>query len=668
MTSHRIGTLAIALIGAMGVGGAHALPALQNATSIGAGSNHACAALAGGGASCWGSNDARILARTTSGYAAGAVQGLDALLVRIAVGGGHACAAGTDGRLWCWGDNYSGQLGLGAGISESRSPALVTAVSGVTDVAAALRHTCAVAQQAAYCWGANAVRRDRRRHDGPAEPSGPSAPVSASGVTRVAAGGFDYYSEGFSCAVAGGGVWCWGANGSGQLGDGTGTQRLAPVPVTGLPANATDVAAGSRHACAVQGGAVLCWGDNADGQLGDGTFATRLAPVFVVNAGAECSGWPPAGGIAARFATMVRCFAGAAILPASSATERWTRGRLPHPSPVSPDWSSMSRWAASPRAPSLGRAPCSASDRTRADARNGTLSPRVKAVEVKGVPAGFAKLTAGGGHTCATTGAGAALCWGDGSYGQLGNGKLVVGAYPQGVMSLAGGTVAISAGSQHTCARTGTGGAFCWGTGCDGPAGKRLPKQRARAFRRPGAHLGRRRHRCRRPVQLYDRGRRGEVLGHNIRGSLGIGGTLQLSNVPVDVLGMQQGVTRIVAGYEHGCALRSGGGVKCWGANGEGQVGDATANDRFTPVDVLGLASGIVDIAAGTQHTCAATQSGTVLCWGANWSGQLGDGTTQRRSVPVQVGAAAGQRGAGDRRSGAHLCAAAGRRSALLGP
>jgi alpha-tubulin suppressor-like RCC1 family protein len=93
----------------------------------------------------------------------------------------------------------------------------------------------------------------------------------------------------------------------------------------------------------------------------------------------------------------------------------------------------------------------------------------------------------------------------------------------------------------------------------------------------------------------------------------------------------------ISAGWTHTCVLTGAGKVKCWGSNEFGQLGDGTTENRNTPVDVAGLPEGIKSVSADFQHSCTLTAEGGVKCWGNNYFGQLGDGTFENRNAPVSV-------------------------------
>jgi Regulator of chromosome condensation (RCC1) repeat len=124
--------------------------------------------------------------------------------------------------------------------------------------------------------------------------------------------------------------------------------------------------------------------------------------------------------------------------------------------------------------------------------------------------------------------------------------------------------------------------------------------------------------------------------GLNDSGQLG-GGTPIQASLPVGVPGLEHGVAAITSGDSFSCALTDAGGVQCWGSNAYGQLGDGTTDDSAGPVGVSGLDSGVTAIAAGAEHACALTAAGGVKCWGLNYDGELGDGTTTDSPVPVDV-------------------------------
>ncbi|MCL2824408.1 MAG: hypothetical protein FWD57_10475, partial [Polyangiaceae bacterium] len=124
--------------------------------------------------------------------------------------------------------------------------------------------------------------------------------------------------------------------------------------------------------------------------------------------------------------------------------------------------------------------------------------------------------------------------------------------------------------------------------------------------------------------------------GRNHHGQLGDGTTTDRF-MPGLVIDLTAGVSAITTNTYHACALKSDGTVMCWGANGYGQLGDGTTTEQSKPVRVQGLPSGITAVATGAFHTCAVDSARKVMCWGSNEFGQLGDGTTAHRAAPAYV-------------------------------
>ncbi len=208
-------------------------------------------------------------------------------------------------------------------------------------------------------------------------------------------------------------------------------------------------------------------------------------------------------------------------------------------------------------------------------------------------------ISAGGYHACALKSSGTVWCWGDDSYGQLGDGTtgdptLHLRAVPRKVQQGGGdirGVVAISAGLFHTCALKGDGTVWCWGDDTYG--------------------------------QLGD-------------GTTGDAGHHRLTAVRVRRgSGLLSGVRAIGAGERHTCARRGDGSAWCWGDDTSGQLGDGTTGDadhhRLKAVRVRrgsGYLTDVTGVTAGSGLGCARTAGGGAWCWGDDTYGQLGDGTT----------------------------------------
>ncbi|MDB4946584.1 MAG: hypothetical protein JWP97_6118 [Labilithrix sp.] len=104
---------------------------------------------------------------------------------------------------------------------------------------------------------------------------------------------------------------------------------------------------------------------------------------------------------------------------------------------------------------------------------------------------------------------------------------------------------------------------------------------------------------------------------------------------PQDVVSVSDAVF-LASGNSHSCVARASGKVSCWGSNSFGQLGDATEVDSPRPVDAIGV-NDAVTVSCGSSFTCAVLRSGQVSCWGTNDEGQLGDGTTISRTTPSPV-------------------------------
>lgn len=490
------------------------------------------------------------------------------------------------------------------------------------------------------------------------------------------------------CVIRGDGkIYCWGSNGSGQLGLGSATPStqatLKLASVTASFVYPISVAAGGNHSCAVDiNGVAQCWGDGHFGQLGNGGTSDALSPVvFQIPSGRR------ARQISAGFHFTCALLDDTTVVCAGDNG----RGQLGDgtttnsSTPVAVKVTSASNldqvveittgdFHACARVAS-GHVYCWGS--ALANASSGDLS------FATGTPgSGFRSISASGGTSCGVTAAGAVSCWGDNSFGQLGDGTTTSRSTPATVSGVTQ-TVSVGVGVFHVCASDAGGALRCWGNNNNGQVGNGSTSSTpvtAPATVGFGSNavlgvLGGLSHTCALSAEGL------HCWGADGQGQLGNGTTLtadqtapSLALLPPFVDSVQiapftfanvetastfQRGRILDVGLNHSCMVVPAGsfvnvagsatsdgpsasrvgttGVACWGQNSFGQLGTGTNTTQTRPRFVTGLPAGPKAVATGANHSCALFANGTVRCWGANTYGQLGDGTTTHRSTPVEV-------------------------------
>jgi alpha-tubulin suppressor-like RCC1 family protein len=340
--------------------------------SITEGPTHTCAVTTDNRAFCWGDNSEgqlgdgtrtrRLLPHAVSG-------GLKFKVV--SAGWFFTCGLTTADKAYCWGQNNDGTLGDGGSEVNRLKPSAVSGGRSYRQLRAGAHHVCAVTfGDVAYCWGDNFLGQ-----------LGVPRTTSSSGVpVKVVTGGPAFHriipGGAHTCALTTGqALYCWGADQAGQVGNGATPMFVATPTRVGGSRTFTQLGAGENHTCGVSGGKAYCWGSNVQGPLGDGTQMNRSVPTAVI------------GGLS---------FKGTDA--SASSTCGITTGNQAY------------CWGGNV-AGQIG------------DGSFGSKNFKLKPTQVRG---GLFFTTLGGSviasHVCALTSAGKAYCWGDDSWGQIGNG------------------------------------------------------------------------------------------------------------------------------------------------------------------------------------------------------------------------------------------------------
>ncbi len=405
------------------------------------------------------------------------------------------CAILATGGIDCWGKNYDGQLGDGT-TTDSNVPVAVTGITEAVSIANdhVSSYCTVLTTGGVFCWGNN---HSGQLGNGKTLTTS-DVPVAVTGVTDAVSVASD--GEGSYCAVlAGGGITCWGYNGDGQGGNGTTATTGMPVAVSGITDAIRVSSDGYLSYCAVLAtGAMSCWGFNGSGQLGNGTRTDSDVPVAVsgITDAVSVSG----DGLDSYCAVL-----------ATGHIACWGYNGVGQ----------------------LG---------------NGTTATTDVPVPVSGITDAVSLSSSSydsNNNYCAVLATGGIDCWGQNNYGQLGNGTTVNSDIPVTVSGITNAISVSSDGFENYCAVLATGGIDCWGNGVDG--------------------------------------------------ALGNGATVN-SDVPVTVSGITNAVSVSSASntsslYGNNCAVLATGGIDCWGQNYYGQLGNGTNIDSDVPVAVSGVAN-----------------------------------------------------------------------------
>ena len=272
----------------------------------------------------------------------------------------------------------------------------------------------------------------------------------------------------------------------------------------------------------------------------------------------------------------------------------------------------------------------------------GFISSQLAPVAVLG-GLSFRQVSAGEGHTCGVTTSNIAYCWGNDVVGQVGDGAGHNSGTP---VPVAGGLRfrQVHAGENHTCGVTTDNVAYCWGANYFGALGDGTTTERST----PVAVAGGLSFRQVVAGRAYSCGTttddRAYCWGDNTEGQLGIGsfGRLNGRLTPAPVAG-RHSFRQVIAGAINTCGITPDDRAYCWGDNASGEIGDGTSNRRTRPVAVLGglqfrwVDPGGSQLGTPAPHTCGTTTGHRAYCWGYNHDGELGDGTIINRSKPVAV-------------------------------
>jgi alpha-tubulin suppressor-like RCC1 family protein len=599
---------------------------ISTAIGISAGDGFTCALLRGGSVRCWGNGQYGSLGHALTGSSSTPVSVVGVHnSTQVSCANVMCCALQGSGTIMCWGNGYKGN-GLSNGIDYTPVP--VSQISSAVQISVGQTHSCALlSNRSVMCWGVGTS--GQLGDGGTSNQLSPVHAVLLRNATLVETG------WGYTCALfANGSLMCLGSNGFGQIGDGTTTPRPSLTLVSGIVEPVVHVSASiSGFTCAaLLGGSVKCWGEGTSGQLGNDASVSSLVPVTPVQPPDAVYGVAQAisMGLGQHACTVLRngemmCAGTGNLGQLGNAGTAITNGFVRV-------WGSREFVEASSGQHFSCGLQSNATVACWGDNSRGQLgdagdSGRTIPVDVVGITDAV-QISSGAFHTCVRLSSGHVRCWGGNLEGQLCDGTRINRNVSVAIPGLAN-AVQIDAGSGHTCAVTASSTILCWGSNALSALGDGTTVHRDVA---PVQVLG-----INNAVQVSCGtlfscavllNRTVVCWGYGLNGRLGNNATVTRS-VPVGVMHIDDAV-QVSCGESHACALLVNGSVACWGKGSDGKLGNGDNIDRLVPA-LVGKITNAVHVSCGESRTCAILRDGTLSCWGYT----AFDGTVMYAFVPA---------------------------------
>ncbi|PZQ49100.1 MAG: hypothetical protein DI551_00155 [Micavibrio aeruginosavorus] len=553
--------------------------------------NQACGITKTGEAYCWGEGvDGSLGNDTATGQENSPVAVYDddePNFVDIDTNGNKGCAVRGTGTIWCWGNGDDGQIGNG-GTSDQVRPTQVSNITDFVKVSVGNTHACGLRKGGEiWCWGSNTSGQlGKGDHTGTS-----SIPVRAYGFGYVDVSAGDSFTtaladvreenlssaniapvklasaEKHACMVRKDGTaWCWGEDGSGQLGNGavSGSQQQ-PSPVSDAgPWLDISTGFGSTSTCGLKtDGSVWCWGSDSNGQLGAGGAGDQTSPVAVDVADDELM-WTKVS-VGTDHACGIRTDGTAWCWGSNSNGKLGTGGgSVSSPAEVSGDdlWIDISAGPdTSCGIKKDGTAWCWGSDSNGQLGNGAVLNTSQNTPSQVDDPGPWAKISAGK-ATCGLKNDGSVWCWGKDENGLIGNGSDITEDQTSPVRAFTNAPfMSIAAGVEHNCGTDIYGGAWCWGAGNNGRIGNGL--------------------------------------------------NVAAQEIPVRVTGAQKFMTA-QPGINASCATDVNENVWCWGTDTNGRLGNGSSFGSTT------LPSKVLDTPTRSAWYANETSTGLSALWNLN--------------------------------------------------